>query len=146
VVISYISDVFVTRREAYISPDWPPQGSWLDTVWYHGECVDVKEGDYKRGEKYKCNECKEETKTSNDGEMDTQRKDIGKDGEKPKQTTKTMTSALLKLNEEVEMLKQELSTLKQQQKQEKEEHQQEVDRMTELIRQLEEKNRSHNNR
>jgi len=65
----------------------------LCTVWCHGECVDVKEGDYKRGEKYRGNKCKDQTKSCNDGEMDTQRKDIGKDREKSKPTTKTMMSA-----------------------------------------------------
>lgn len=110
------------------------------TVWYHGDCVNVKEGDYKRGEKYKCNECKDEKRSSNADEVEVQKKEAENVEEQSKQTTKTMTTALLKLNEEVETLRKELQTSKQQQIDEKQEHQQEVDKMKERMQQVEEKN------
>ena len=52
----------ITDREKFmIICDWC-------TTWYHGDCVGVKEGEYKRGERYKCTDCKKDKKLDEENE------------------------------------------------------------------------------
>ena len=76
-------------------------------TWYHGDCVGVKEGEYKRGDKYKCTECR---KTQNPGEESDNEKDKKKKDETDEKNEdkvtmmNTMKVALLKQSEEMEVL------------------------------------------
>jgi len=80
-------------------------------VWYHGDCVSVKEGDYKRGEKYKCEECKDEKRANDVDGDEAKKKEADNESENTNQSSKTMTTALLKLNDELDMQKQELQQI-----------------------------------
>ena len=115
------------RNKFMIRCDWC-------TVWYHGDCVSVKEGDYKRGEKYKCDECKDEKRANGVDGDEAKKKEAENELDNTNQSSKTMTTALLKLNDELEMQKQELQSthIKLEEEKEKNKQQQEDNRKLKL--------------
>ena len=102
-------------------------------VWYHGECIGVKDGDYKRGEKFKCMECKHD----DNKDCCTEDQDGEVDESKTKKSLQAMSGAVLKLNTEIEVLKKELLAVKRDKSKMEEEHQDELTTLRQKIQELE---------
>ena len=112
---------------------------WCYT-WYHGDCVCVKEGDYKRGEKYKCKDCAEDQSKHSENENNKQHQKQTDNEETEKEGGKeppsdAITTTLLKLHGEVKALKSELERTKHQQLDEKQQYQEQLRMLQERMQQ-----------